>query len=122
MKNIPMDEYKDAMRDAICSVCVSFVEDESDSTRCAYENSGQCSLFAHLPGVVEAISRVKSNSIKDYETMLRQAVCAKCDHQDSRGVCSLRDSRAPVPTWCVLDTYFNLIVGAVEDVQKAHMA
>ena len=122
MKNIPMDEYKDAMRDAICSVCVSFVEDESDSTRCTYENSGQCSLFAHLPEVVEAISRVKSDSIKDYEIMLRQSVCAKCDHQDSRGVCNLRDSRAPVPTWCVLDTYFNLIVGAVEDVQKAHMA
>ena len=119
MTKIPRD-YKDAMRDAICQMCVSFVEDERDSTRCAYENSGQCSLFAHLPEVVEAISRVKSDSIKDYETVLRRAVCANCNHQDSRGVCNLRDSRAPVPTWCVLDAYFNLIVGAVEDVEKAH--
>ena len=47
-------------------------------------------------------------------------MCAHCDHQDSHGVCNLRDSRAPVPNWCILDAYFNLIVGAVEVVQKTH--
>jgi hypothetical protein len=122
MTAVSIGEYKNAMREAICQICVSFVEDQQDSTRCAHENSGQCGLFAHLPEVVEAISHIKSDSIEDYTTALREAVCANCEHQDSRGVCNVRDSRVPVPNWCVLDAYFNLIVGTVEDVQKMHPA
>jgi hypothetical protein len=120
MTPISMDEYRDAMRNAVCQTCVSFVADRQNSTRCAYENSGQCSLFAHLPEVIETISRIKSESIEPYAKGLREAVCANCEDQDEREVCNLRDSREPVPTWCVLDTYFNLIVGTVEDVQRRH--
>jgi len=120
MAAISLDEYKDAMRNAVCRTCVSFVEDRQNSTRCGYEKSGQCSLFAHLAEVVETISSTKSASIEPYTKALREALCAKCEHQDKRGVCSLRDSREPVPSWCVLDAYFNLVVGAVEDVQKRH--
>jgi len=108
------------MRDAICSVCVCFAEDKQNPTQCIHENSGQCSLFAHLGEVVEAISGVDSDSIDAYTEVLRRKVCAKCDHQDERGICSLRDGRGPVPTWCILDAYFNLIVGTTEDVQRMH--
>jgi len=114
------EEYKGAMRDAVCKSCICFAEDHQNPGRCLHERSGDCSLFVHLDEVVHAVSTAKSNSIDAYTQALRQQVCAKCDHQDERGVCNLRDNHGPVPTWCILDAYFNLIVGAIEDVQKAH--
>jgi hypothetical protein len=75
-----------------------------------------------LGEVVNVISGVDSHSIEAYTEALRREVCAKCDHQDERRICNLRDSRGPVPTWCILDAYFNLVVGAVEEVQSMHAA
>jgi hypothetical protein len=120
MAPIALKEYKDAMRDAVCSVCAVFTRDPQTPDRCIHENSGQCSLFAHLPGVIDSVSSVKSGSIDPYVEELRRMVCAHCDHQNSRGVCELRDNRGPIPVWCVLDAYFNLIVGAIEEVQERH--
>jgi hypothetical protein len=120
MTPIRVEEYQDAMRDAVCGVCVCFTEDRQRPERCVHENSGLCSLFAHLGEVVDVISGVDSNSMEAYTDALRRGVCAKCDHQDKRGICDLRDSRAPLPTWCTLDAYFNLIVGAAEEVQSMH--
>ena len=121
MKPIPLDEYRRAMRRAICSRCVGFVKNKQNPARCVHENSGRCGLFAYLVEVVDSISSVHSNSIDPYMEVLRQRVCAKCAHQDKRGFCDVRDSRAPLPSWCVLDAYFNLVVGAVEDVQSSAM-
>src|SRR5436309_15401179 len=101
MTPISIEEYKDAMREEICSGCVSFVDDEQDSTRCVHENSGQCTVFVHLDEVVDAISSVDSDCMEPYIEALRHKVCAKCDHQDKRGVCDLRDIRTPLPTWCI---------------------
>ena|ERR1041385_2831307 len=120
MANIPISEYRDAMRESVCGVCVSFSPDREYPGRCVYEDSKQCSLFAHLPEVVEVVSGVDSNSIEPYLTALRREVCANCSHQDKRGFCDLRDSRGPLPNWCVLDAYFNIIVGAVEEAQKQY--
>jgi hypothetical protein len=120
MAAVPIEDYKDAMRETICSICVSFVEDAENPTHCVYENSGQCSLFAHLPDIVDAVSGVHSGAIEPYTIALREKVCAHCDHQDQRGVCNLRDNRGPTPTWCVLDAYFNLVAGAIEEVQQRH--
>ena len=122
MTPILIEEYQDAMRDAVCRMCVCFAEDRQRPGRCVHENSGQCSLFAHLGEVVDVISGVHSDSMEAYTEALRRDVCGKCDHQDERGICNLRDSRGPVPTWCILDAYFNLIVGAAQDVQSMHTA
>jgi hypothetical protein len=115
---IPIQEYEAAMRDDVCSVCVCFAPDKQNPGRCVQETSGRCSLFAHLSEVVGATSAVNSSSMEPYTNELRRTVCAKCDHQNKLGICDLRDSRGPMPAWCVLDTYFNLIVGAIEDVQR----
>ena len=120
MTAIAIQEYQDAMRQAVCSLCAIFRPDSRDPGRCIHESSGQCSLFAHLPGVVESVSRVKNGSIEPYVAELQRVVCAHCDHQDNRGICDLRDNRGPVPVWCILDAYFNLIVGAIEEVQERH--
>ena len=120
MSPIALDEYKYAMRDAICSVCVSFNANRQNPSRCVNEDSGQCSLFANLGEVVDVVSKVDSGSIVPYLEELRRKVCAKCEHQDAHGVCNIRDNRGPVPIWCSLDTYFNLVVGAIESVQEQH--
>jgi Fe-S-cluster-containing dehydrogenase component len=114
-----IDEYKDAMREEICRLCVSFAADGKNPT-CVHEHSGQCSLFANLGEVVEVVSKVHSGSIVPYLEELRGRICTKCAHQDARGVCNLRDNRGPVPTWCSLDAYFNIVVGAIEGVRERH--
>ena len=119
MAAIPIEEYQEAMRENICRVCVSFAPDRANPTRCVLETSGQCTLFSHLDDVVEVVATVDSGSIEPYMTALRHQVCANCEHQNKRGVCELRDSRSPSPTWCVLDTYFNLIVGTIEEVAQS---
>lgn len=77
-------------------------------------------LFLHMEEVVDLVSTIESDSIGDYEEALRGKVCAKCLNQDEAGICKLRDSDAPMPTWCILDAYFNLIVGVTERVQAGH--
>jgi hypothetical protein len=122
MSSVALDEYKDAIRGEICTVCVSFNEDRQNPTRCVHESSGECSLFTNLGEVVDVVSNVTSGSIVPYLERLRLNVCANCEHQDPRGVCDLRDNRGPVPTWCALDAYFNLVVGTIESVQERKRA
>ena len=118
MSAIAVEQYREAMRENICGICVSFTRNPTNSTRCVYEDSGQCSLFTHVDEVVETVSSVNSGSIEPYLTALRQRGCAHCDHQDKRGVCDLRDNKGPAPGWCALDAYFNLIVGTIEDLRR----
>jgi hypothetical protein len=115
---VTIDEYKDAMRDAVCCSCVNFTADKQNRTRCVHEDSGQCTVFAKLPEVVDVVSSIDSGSIVPYLEQLRRNVCAKCEHQNEKGICDIRDDRGPVPTWCTLDVYFNLVVGALEEVQQ----
>jgi hypothetical protein len=72
--------------------------------------------------MVDVMADVQSNSMEAYTDTLRAGVCTKCDHHDDRGVCRLRDSHGPMPTWCTLDAYLNLVVGAVEELQSARAA
>ena len=120
MTPIQLDEYKEEMRTDICSVCVSFSDDDGNPGRCIHENSGNCGLFAHLSEVVDVVSTVESDSIGPYAEALRGKVYANCENQDEQGFCRLRDNHDPVPDWCVLDSYFNLVVGAIERVQATH--
>jgi hypothetical protein len=119
MSTISIEDYKNAMRENICGVCVSFAADHQNPARCIHETSGECSLFSHLDDVIETVSNVKSGSIEPYVAALRHRVCANCSHQNKDGVCDVRDSRGPIPLWCPLDTYFNLIVGTIEDLRAS---
>ena len=120
MTPIAIDRYKEAMREAICPMCVRFAEDIENATLCFHENSGECGLFKNLGKVTEVVSSVQSDSIEPYMEALRRDVCEQCTHQDANLVCSVRDSDEPTPTWCVLDAYINLIVGVTEQVQEAY--
>src|SRR4051794_31531209 len=100
MEALSIQEYKDAMRENVCGVCVSFTGDREEPARCVHETSGQCSLFAHLEDVVDSVSSVDSGSIEPYLTALRHNVCENCSHQNKQGVCDVRDNRGPTPIWC----------------------
>ena len=117
--SLSLEDYRDAMRENICGVCVSFAPSRDNPARCVHETSGACSLFSNLEDVVETVSSVGSGSIEPYLAALRHNVCANCSHQNKDSVCDVRDNRGPTPVWCTLDTYFNLIVGTIEDLQQA---
>ena len=68
------------------------------------------------------MSSVQTDSIEPYMDALRRDVCAHCEKQDENLFCSVRDSDGPTPTWCLLDAYVNLIVGAAEQVQETYVA
>ena len=89
MTQIPIEKCQDAMRNAICRVCVYFAEAKQSPGRCIHENSGQCSLFAHLSDVIDVVSSVHGDSIEAYAEALRREVCANCDHQNAGGICDL---------------------------------
>jgi hypothetical protein len=114
-----IESYKAEMRDSVCPACLYFDADHESPGQCVHEISGQCSVFSHLDELVEVVSTVDSGSIDDYVEALRRRICANCAHQNGRGVCDLRDSRDPVPEWCTLDAHFNIIVGVIEEIQKA---
>ena len=105
----PRDQaYLEAIRRRVCAVCL----DGKDDRSCGLTGR-TCAIEEHLPQLVRALSGVSSGSMQDYETALRAEVCSRCDHQDERGVCRLRD-RAD----CALDAYLSLVLDAVEEVNQ----
>jgi hypothetical protein len=120
MTPITIDRYKEAMREAICPMCVRFADDSDNASLCVHETSGECGLFEHLEKVAGVVSSVQSDSIEPYMEALRREVCEHCRYQAENLVCSVRDSDEPTPTWCILDAYTNLIVGVTEQVQEAY--
>ncbi|MBI4558403.1 MAG: hypothetical protein HY706_12550 [Candidatus Hydrogenedentes bacterium] len=120
MQAIAIEEYRDAMRDDVCNVCVIFTPHPANPRRCFHETTGKCGLFLHIDRVVEAVSNIHSDSIAPYLEELRRKVCGFCENQNADLVCRVRDSNEPVPSWCVLDAYLNLVVGAIERVQAEH--
>jgi hypothetical protein len=100
--------YMEAIRRRVCAVCL----DGRDDRSCGLTGR-TCAVEEHLPQVVRALSAVSSGNMQDYEEALRAQVCSRCDHQDDRGVCRLRD-RAD----CALDAYLSLVLDAVEEVNQ----
>ncbi|MEK8022359.1 MAG: hypothetical protein AAB229_00980 [Candidatus Hydrogenedentota bacterium] len=117
-----LEEYKSAVRQFVCDKCVCFEAQKGKPEHCAHEASGACPIFEHLQEVVEVVRSVKSEELTPYIDELRQKVCCKCRHQNAEGFCELRDSVAPVPAWCMLDSYISLVVNAVERVQAGEAA
>lgn len=99
-------QFMDAIRSRVCAVCL----DSRDDKTCSL--SGRvCAIEGHLPSLVAALSSVESPALEDYEAAIRAQVCSRCEEQDARGHCDLRDHGA-----CALDAYLSLVLDAVEEV------
>jgi hypothetical protein len=107
VKDEAYDAYRDAIRSRVCSVCL----DQKDDGTCGL-GQRQCAIEGHLPGIVEAVLAVESDTMADYEDAIRALVCSACGLEDERGRCRVRQGGE-----CALDTYLYLIVEAVEQVR-----
>jgi hypothetical protein len=107
-----MQDYLDAIRRRVCSVCIDAVySDGHQFVRCGLPKSRTCPVELYLPQVIEVVESVDSPLIEDYVTVLRDKVCAVCE-QSQEGVCALR-----LKADCALDRYFMLVAEAIEEVQ-----
>jgi hypothetical protein len=99
--------YWEAIQRRVCHVCL----DQRDDGSCGM--SGRlCAIEGHLPGVVEAICAVESDSMDDYVTAIRAHVCGRCEEQDAQERCGARDKGL-----CALDAYLFLVVDAIQEVK-----
>lgn len=103
-----LEQYREALRERVCSVCT----DRNVDGSCGIEAGHVCPFDAHLPRIVEAISKVDSDNIADYERVIREQVCQNC-YQDEDGTCSYRKTVS-----CGLDAYVLLVIAAIDDLNK----
>jgi hypothetical protein len=107
-----MQEYLDAIRRRVCSVCIDAVyRDGHQFVRCGLPKSRICPVELYLPQVIEVMQSVDSTLMEDYVTVLRDKVCAVCE-QSEQGICALR-----LKADCALDRYFMLVAEAIEKVR-----
>ena len=100
-------EYRQALKDKICSICQKFGYDEV----CGIGVDGECPFDRHLPRLLEAVlTTPRSEFIADYVPKIRALVCSGCDNQNERGGCKSRDH-----AYCGLDSFLVLVVQAIED-------
>jgi hypothetical protein len=100
----PLNEYLDEIRKQVCSICV---ERPVGGPPCAPLGK-QCGIEMHLPKLIDAIHKVKSDSIQPYLETNRGAICTKCS--------ALHSSICP----CPMDYLSVLLVHAVETVDQRH--
>ncbi len=107
-----MQEYADAVRRHVCSVCIDGeFSPDGEFVRCGLPSGRSCPVESYLPEVVEIVERIESPWMEDYVSELRRTVCSHCA-QTPEGVCELR-----IKAECSLDTYFMLVAEAVEEVR-----
>ncbi len=102
------DIYIQEIRSRVCAKCI----DTDMHGNCLLHYDEMCAVEEHLPRIVEAVGRVKSDKIDAYITELRNIVCSVCINQSVDGTCSVRDRLD-----CGLDRYFPLIVEVIEEVE-----
>ena len=82
--------------------------------RCIHEISESCPVFLYIDDVARITAETDSSSIVPYEDKLHDRVCDQGpNRRKEEGI------PGPAPSWCPLHAYFNLVVGALEDVQEA---
>ena len=103
---IRFQAYWEAIRQQVCGVCL----DQADDGECGLKGR-TCALQAHLPRLVEVLSRVESTRMDEYEAAVRAEICPGCSGQDAQGRCALRDQPD-----CALFAFLPLVLEAVESV------
>jgi hypothetical protein len=96
----------EAIRRKVCSICL----DSRDDLSCGLTGR-QCAIEAHLPRLVEVLSRIESPRIDAYALAVREEICGGCRDRRADGGCALRASAS-----CALDAYLPLVVDAIEEV------
>jgi len=96
----------------VCSVCL----DSRDDLSCGLTGR-VCAIEAHLPRLVEVLSRIDSPRIDDYVVAVRNEICSGCRERRADGSCELRASAT-----CALDAYLPLVVDALEDVNSRRVS
>lgn len=100
-------EYREALRDRVCSICRKFGYDAV----CGIGKEGECPFDRHLERLLEAVlTTPRSDYIADYLPKIRERVCSTCPNQNERGVCKSRDM-----AYCGLDCFIVLAVQTIED-------
>jgi len=100
--------YWEALQRQVCGVCL----DQKDDGACGLTRR-TCALQAHLPRLVEVLTRVQSPRMDEYEAAVRAEICASCPEQDAQGTCVPRGQAA-----CALYAYLPLVLEAVESVNE----
>lgn len=100
---------REALRERVCAVCL----DQHDDGSCGLSRR-LCAIEAHLPRLAEALSRVQSTRMDEYEAALRAEICSSCPEQGADERCALRDEAQ-----CALYTYLPLVLDAIESVTAA---
>ena len=99
--------YREALHRRVCAVCL----DSRDDGSCGLTRGRSCAVERHLPRLVDALLKVRSGRMDEYAGALESEVCSRCDEQDARGACRLRDRGE-----CALAIYLPLIVDAFEEI------
>ena len=107
---VPRDEryrmYMEAIGRRVCSVCL----DRRDDGSCGLTHR-TCAIEAHLPDLVEAVTRVESDRMDEYIAAVEAQVCGRCEKKAGLG-CRFQELGE-----CALDTYLYLVVEAIEEVR-----
>ena len=106
----PNDEryrtYLEAIKRRVCSVCL----DRRDDGSCGLTHR-TCAIEAHLPDLVEAVTKVESDRMDEYIAAIEAQVCSGCERKAGLA-CRFHEHGE-----CALDTYLYLVVEAIEEVQ-----
>jgi hypothetical protein len=105
-----MQEYLDAIRSRVCTVCLDAVMHGDQFVRCGIPKGRTCPVEVFLPQVIDVVESVDSWLLDDYVKILRERVCAICKHSDG-DFCALR-----LQADCALDRYFMLVADAIKEV------
>jgi hypothetical protein len=108
-KQVNYIPYREAIKNKVCSHCVDCTEER----KCALTGEDRCGVEIHLEKIVQVVRSVKSARLEDYVKALRDRVCSQCKRQNLDGTCQLRNVAE-----CGLDRYFELVVEAIEEVDR----
>ncbi|MDZ7267701.1 MAG: hypothetical protein ONB48_16230 [candidate division KSB1 bacterium] len=111
-----LQEYADAIRSRVCSVCLDAVMQRDLFVRCGLPADRRCPVDLYLPRVIEVVESVDSWLLEDYVHALRERVCAVCANAGG-GTCVLR-----LQADCALDRYLALVIEAIDEVKTRRQA
>ena len=103
-----MDLFWEAIRLRVCRACAN----GDGHGSCGLPVDDGCALEAFLPELVTIISTNQASSHETYLELLRNTICAQCDHQVSNGTCRKRQTLA-----CALDRYYPTVIEIIGTVK-----
>jgi hypothetical protein len=110
--------YVQAVRDDVCSVCVVFSPSVKNPRICDHEIDGNCPIFEKLDRAIEIVTEKDASLLSQRGLEVMKEICVGCRCADDKGVCHLMEARTRTSSWCILEAYFGLLLGAIEGVNR----